>query len=127
MRAQRGKWYSKYDDLYVQGLDIDHRVPLGKAWKSGAFAWSARSARRTPTTSVIRALIAVTGSSNRAKGKKDSAEWQPSYAGSFCTYNADWGAVKTRWDQSVDPTEKTALAEQLSRCPNSRITVTRAR
>lgn len=92
-----GEWYSEYDDTYVQGprgLDIDHRVPLGEAWESGAFAWSA--AERQEYANDLndpRALIAVTGSSNRAKGKKDPAEWQPPYVGNSCTYNTDWVAV----------------------------------
>nr|WP_244363549.1 HNH endonuclease family protein [Streptomyces aquilus] len=126
-----GEWYSEYDNLYVEGprgLDIDHRVPLGEAWESGAFAWSA--AEREAYANDLgddRALIAVTGSSNRAKGKKDPAEWQPPYAGNSCAYNTAWVAVKTRWGQTVDAVEKAALTEQLSHCPNVPVTVTLAR
>ncbi|WP_209314772.1 hypothetical protein [Streptomyces bohaiensis] len=32
-----GRWYSYYDDVYVDGpsgLDIDHMVPLAEAWDS---------------------------------------------------------------------------------------------
>ena len=126
-----GEWYSEYDDTYVEGprgLDIDHRVPLGEAWESGAADWSAdeREAYANDLEDP-RALIAVTAGSNRAKGKKDPAEWQPPYVGNSCTYNTDWVAVKTRWGQSIDPVEKAAITDQLNRCPNAPITVTLAR
>lgn len=126
-----GEWYSEYDDTYVQGprgLDIDHRVPLGEAWESGAFAWTAKEREEYANDlGDPRSLIAVTAASNRAKGKKDPAEWQPPYAGNSCGYNTDWVAVKTRWGQSVDPVEKAALAEELATCPDIPITVTMAR
>jgi hypothetical protein len=126
-----GQWYSEYDDTYVQGprgLDIDHRVPLREAWESGAADWSAVERQEyAKDLGDPRALIAVTAGSNRAKGKKDPAEWQPPYTGNSCTYNTDWVAVKTRWGQSIDPVEKVALTDRLGRCPNAPITVTLTR
>ena len=38
-----GKWLSSYDGLYYNDaskLDVDHLVPLGEAWRSGAWAWT---------------------------------------------------------------------------------------
>lgn len=111
-----------------RGLDTAHRVPLGEAWESGAFARS--DAERKAYANDLgdgRSLIAVTGSSNRAKGKKDPAEWQPPYASNTYAYDTDWVAVKNRWGQSIDPVEKTALADQLTHCPNVPVTFTLAR
>jgi len=101
-------------------------APRG-GWESGAAAWTATEREEYANDlGDPRSLIAVTARSNRAKGKKDPAEWQPPYAGNSCAYNTDWVAVKWRWGQS-DPVEKTALTDRLSRCPDVPVTVTRVR
>ncbi|MEV6810495.1 DUF1524 domain-containing protein, partial [Streptomyces sp. NPDC051129] len=74
-----------------------------------------------------RALIAVSATSNRSKADQDPAAWLPPAAGYRCQYVTDWIADKTRWTLSVDPSEEAALAENLSRCPNTPVTVTLAR
>lgn len=53
--------------------------------------------------------------------------WQPHAQGYRCPYATDWGADKTRWGLSIDPTEHAALSEALSICPDQPITVTLAR
>ena len=76
-----GKWLSAYDGKVVTNpsqLDVDHLVPLAEAWRSGAWKWS--DAEREIYANDLqnkRALIAVTGSTNRAKGDKDPSKWLP--------------------------------------------------
>ncbi|MEV0982524.1 HNH endonuclease family protein [Streptomyces sp. NPDC049915] len=126
-----GRWYSPYDDRYIDGprcLDIDHLVPLAEAWDSGASRWSA--AEREAYANDLgdeRALIAVSAASNRSKADQDPTTWLPPAEGYRCKYVADWVADKMRWGLSIDPSEESALSENLSRCPNAPVTVTLAR
>ncbi|MFG2367677.1 hypothetical protein ACGFY3_39635 [Streptomyces mirabilis] len=74
-----------------------------------------------------RTLIAVSVASNRSKADKDPTQWLPPYAGYGCTYVTSWIADKTRYQLTVDPAERTALAERLAICPDQPITITLAR
>ncbi|MDQ0784534.1 hypothetical protein QFZ64_000031 [Streptomyces sp. B3I8] len=69
----------------------------------------------------------MSATSNRSKADQDPATWLPPATGYHCQYVTDWIADKTRWSLTVDTTEHEALADQLSRCPNTPITVTPAR
>ncbi|GGM06361.1 hypothetical protein GCM10010129_57640 [Streptomyces fumigatiscleroticus] len=64
---------------------------------------------------------------NRSKADQDPSTWLPPTKGHRCQYAMDWIADKLRWSLSIDPREEAALAETLSRCPNTPITVTRKR
>ncbi|MFI6662952.1 HNH endonuclease family protein [Streptomyces sp. NPDC050523] len=126
-----GSWYSAYDDQYLdaaQQLDVDHLVPLAEAWDSGASDWAAKE-REAYANDLDdpRALIAVSAATNRSKADQDPSTWLPPATGYRCTYVTDWVADKTRYQLSVDPGEKAALAETLARCPDVPITVTLAR
>ncbi|MFH8534941.1 DUF1524 domain-containing protein [Streptomyces tendae] len=126
-----GRWYSAYDDTYINGpsgTDADHRVPLKEAWDSGAAGWT--PAERQDFANDLadpRSLVMVSARSNRSKGEKDPAQWQPPAAGNRCEYNTLWVVVKTRFRLSVDPTEKAALAGELADCPDDVVTVELAR
>ncbi|WP_127480699.1 GmrSD restriction endonuclease domain-containing protein [Nocardioides pantholopis] len=120
-----GEWFSYYDQEttgHAADFDVDHLVPLAEAWSSGAHAWD--PARRRAFANDLgerRALIAVSASSNRSKSAADPAEWMPAYQS--CVYVSSWVAVKTRWQLSVDETERAALAEYAERCGARRTTV----
>ncbi|MEU6449782.1 HNH endonuclease family protein [Streptomyces sp. NPDC046979] len=126
-----GRWYSAYDNTYIDGpsgLDADHRVPLGEAWDSGAPDWTAQERQDFANDlGDARSLVMVSASSNRSKGEKDPAQWQPPADGNRCEYNTQWVVVKTRFRLSVDQAEKQALNSELARCMNEEITVELAR
>jgi len=115
-----GRWLSRYDGLvFTQGsrLDIDHLVPLAEAWRSGAWHWT--SATREAYANDLGSpysLIAVSASSNRAKGDQDPATWLPPLASYDCTYQARWVATKWRWGLAVDSAEAKTLRANLSQC-----------
>jgi uncharacterized protein DUF1524 len=115
-----GEWFSPYDALsFVApgGLDIDHVVPLGEAWDSGASEWD--SARRQDYANDLEdpeALIAVSASSNRSKSDRDPAEWKPPSVEDWCRYASDWVTVKVEWGLSADEAEIQALQEMLITC-----------
>lgn len=108
-----GGWLSIYDGYSTPDageLDIDHTVPLAEAWRSGAANWD--GARRLAFANDLEhpgSLIAVTAATNRAKGDRDPASWQPPNLDSWCGYVTDWVTTKQRWGLSADPAEVTAL------------------
>lgn len=118
-RVVNGTWVSAYDGVVTTDssrFDIDHVVPLAEAWDSGAWNWSAsRRERFANDTGYGGSLIAVSASSNRAKGDRDPAEWMP--ARGRCAYAKTWIAVKYRWRLAVDAAEKAALRQILANCP----------
>lgn len=118
-----GRWVSVYDNVETtspEGLDVDHLVPLAEAWSSGARDWTARQRRafaNDTDPAQPDALIAVTATSNRAKGDSDPAEWLPPGAELRCRYAAAWINQKAAWDLAVDPAEHQALTNILDACP----------
>ncbi|WP_308281060.1 HNH endonuclease family protein [Streptomyces monomycini] len=76
-----GTWWSWYDETTQttkDDVDIDHMVPLGEAWDSGARTWSA--AERQAYANDLddeRSLLAVHDSANQSKADRDPAEWMP--------------------------------------------------
>jgi hypothetical protein len=115
-----GRWLSAYDDRTFTApnqIDIDHVVPLANAWRSGAAAWSDR--RRGDFANDLRtpALIAVSRTTNRAKGDQDPSQWKPPNRGYWCRYAQSWIAVKHHWRLSVTAREKAALEDMLETCP----------
>ena len=119
-RLADGSWHSAYDNVVVADaskLDIDHLVPLAEAWESGGYAWTAATWRRFGNDlGDPRSLIAVTASANRSKGAGDPADWLPPRTQYRCRYAADWVAVKTRWELSVDRREQAAIETLIDGC-----------
>ncbi len=112
-------WRAVYDGLMLtvkSRVDIDHIVPLGNAWASGASTWT--RARRVRFTNDLDEpqLIAVSASSNRSKGDRGPEEWKPRRQGVWCLY-ARWSVhVKTVWRLTVTGDEKRALRSMPETC-----------
>lgn len=114
-----GKWISSYDGKTLTDaskLDVDHLVPLAEAWRSGAWAWTAKQRQDYANDlSDSRALIAVTLTSNRSKSDKDISQWVPKL--DTCTYIKNWVAIKIRYSLTYDDKEAAALASYSQTCP----------
>ncbi len=116
-----GRWYSRYDGATATGtgsnFDVDHLVPLAEAWDSGAHGWDSDTRRRYANDlGYAHSLVAVSASSNSAKGAADPAEWLPPEVSVRCWYAEAWIAVKSRWELSVDEVESRALNDLVSEC-----------
>lgn len=114
-----GKWYSYYDGITVYSpseIDIDHIVPLAEAWRSGASSWTTEKRKSFANDLSGPQLIAVTASSNRAKGDQDPSAWQPPRSGAHCAYAKWWIHTKYLWGLSLQSSEKTALQSMLNTC-----------
>jgi hypothetical protein len=115
-----GRWQSVYDNRVFtdpSDVDIDHMVPLANAWRSGADEWDDTRRGEFANDLTRPQLLAVSASSNRAKGDQDPSQWQPSNRDFWCEYAQDWITVKHYWELTVTSAEKTALADMLETCP----------
>ena len=114
-----GKWVSPYDGkTYTKdaSLDIDHVVPLAEAWRSGAWAWTAKQRQDFANDLTdSRALVAVTASANRSKGDQDVKTWLP--AKNKCSYVEAWVAVKVRYSLTFDTGEFSVVQSYFTSCP----------
>lgn len=120
-----GEWFSYYDQARVsdaKGLDIDHMVPLAEAWDSGASQWTPeRRQAYANDLGAERSLVAVTARTNRSKADQDPATWMPPATDARCTYLTDWVATKLRWNLTIDHTERDALRELATTCPDTEL------
>jgi hypothetical protein len=114
-----GNWPSVYDKgnfTNPSDVDIDHVVPLANAWRSGADKWDDTTRGDLANDLTRPQLIAVSASSNRAKGDQDPSQWKPPNRDYWCKYAENWVTVKHYWRLSVTAAEKTALSDMLSTC-----------
>jgi len=97
-------------------VEIDHLVPLADAWRSGASRWTTAKREDFANDLDHPQLVAVSATSNRAKGDQDPSTWRPKETGKWCEYAKDWITVKTAWKLTVTAPEKAALADMLEKC-----------
>jgi hypothetical protein len=113
-----GKWLSAYDGKTLTDaskLDVDHLVPLAEAWRSGAWAWTAKQRQDYANDlSDSRALIAVTLTTNRSKSDKDISDWVPKI--DTCGYVQNWIAIKVRYSLTYDAKEARSLFSYFEVC-----------
>jgi hypothetical protein len=118
-KATTGQWTSPYDGVVITKateLDIDHTVPLAEAWRSGADKWTDAQREKFANDVGGVQLMAVTATTNRAKGDQDPAKWKPPVKTYWCTYAAHWIQVKTTYALTIDQAEHDALASMLTTC-----------
>jgi hypothetical protein len=96
-------------------VQIDHVVPLGDAWQTGAQGWS--QAKRIDLANDPINLFAVDGPTNEQKSDSDAASWLPPSKGFRCTYVAHQVGVKASYGLWVTAAEKAAMQRVLASCP----------
>jgi hypothetical protein len=99
-------------------VQIDHIVPLGLAWQSGARQLSAE--QRLNLANDPENLVATDGPTNAAKGAKDAAGWLPPRDDARCWYVSAQVRVKTTYRLSVSTAEKAAIRSVLQSCTSDR-------
>jgi hypothetical protein len=115
-----GQWLDPYTGTTFttpSGLDIDHMVPLAEAHRTGGWAWDGeRREQYANDMGDPSSLVAVSASANRSKSDQSPDEWRPPLTSSWCVYATDWITVKLRWELTVTPAERDALAGMLTAC-----------
>lgn len=106
--------------MFVRGVatstavQIDHLVPLGDAWTTGAQNLS--MAMRTNLGNDPLNLAAADGPANESKGDKDASAWLPPQAASHCAYVVHQVEVKVTYHLWVTRAEYNAMATVLADC-----------
>ncbi|MFF0943964.1 DUF1524 domain-containing protein [Kocuria sp. CPCC 205300] len=100
-------------------VQIDHVVASGNAWASGARNLS--QAERVEFYNDPLNLLAVDGSVNGAKSDLTADEWLPPQESFQCEYVATQIAVKAKYELRVTASEKAAMADVLSTCPDQEL------
>ncbi|WIX99608.1 HNH endonuclease family protein [Amycolatopsis mongoliensis] len=114
-----GTWVSPYDGetwRKASDVDIDHMVPLGQAWVSGAKSWTQERREQFANDLVRPQLHAVTDNLNEQKSDKAPDQWKPPLVSYWCTYATDWIVVKSSYGLTITVPEKTALTGMLDHC-----------
>lgn len=117
-RVTAGRWFSGYDNITITapaGVQIDHRVPVEEALRSGARTWTA--GQRARFYNDIGNLVAVSAHANTSKGHRDPGVWRPPARESWCSYATAYITTKTTYRLSVDARERDGLAAMLTTCP----------
>ena len=119
-RVTTGEWLDPYTGATFFNprlLDIDHLVPLREAHRSGAAGWTRNKKQQYANdTDNPHHLVAVSASSNRAKGAQNPSTWRPPNTSHWCDYARAWIGVKLKWRLWLDGNEVTALVEMSSYC-----------
>ena len=106
-KVASGRWHDPYTgEIFTdpRRLDVDHRVPLAEAHRSGADRWS--TDRRAAFANDPANLIAVDRSANRSKADGDPLSWLPPAIGSWCPYVDTFVAMKRQYALRQDPLER---------------------
>lgn len=117
-RIKAGRWLSTYDNTTITrptGVQIDHRVPVKEAMRSGARRWTA--VERAEFYNNPNNLIAVSAHANTSKGDRDPARWRPPARAAWCDYAYQWVGIKWHYRLTVDTAERDALVAMLRTCP----------
>ena len=111
--------YTRQRIDFVRGdgysVDIDHVVPIGNAWASGAARMDVK--KRAAFANDPLNLLAVDAGANRQKSDSNAASWLPPNKAYRCAYVARQIAVKAKYRLAVTTSEKAQMARQLATCP----------
>jgi hypothetical protein len=118
-RFSVGSWLDPYTGKTLTDsseIDIDHVVPLANAWRSGANSAEWSTADREAYANDPEALLSTDAGANRTKGDKGPEAWKPPNRDYWCEYARRWIWIKSDWNLSVNPAEKSSLRQMLGTC-----------
>lgn len=102
-----------YDYRNYFDVQIDHVVPLGLAWDSGAYTWD--QDEREHFANDPHVLLAVDGPTNSSKSDQSISEWLPPDESYHCDYFDLYLDVIRRYDLVITQADAQTVRE--SSCP----------
>lgn len=100
---------------FDHSIDIDHLVPLGNAWQTGA--QQLNEVQREALANDPLNLRATDPGANRQKGDSDAASWLPANKAYRCDYVAGQVVVKAKYGLWLTGAERDAVLRVLQSCP----------
>jgi hypothetical protein len=118
--VKAGRWVDPWSGAVATDagdLQIDHTVPLGNAWRSGAWSWT-RDRRVAYANDLADTdhLVAILAHENESKSDDGPEAWRPPSRSAWCRYALDWDHIKSKWNLSATPAEWSALQEMSGTC-----------
>lgn len=99
--------------ISVSQIQIDHTVPLHRAWNAGAWHWSAQ--QRQAFANDTRNLLAVSAKANESKGDSSLSGWLPdASAGQQCPYVRRYLTVSAAYQLPITTADRDAA---IGACP----------
>ena len=110
------------------GMQIDHIVPIGDAYDSGAWNWTSAQKKDFYNDVSLPLLFSVSQASNGSKGDKSPDQWMPQGypTNAFptaapghdfaCVYDEMWVAVKYEKNLTITVPERAELSGLLNTC-----------
>ena len=115
--VESGRWFDPFTGNTYSApgdIDVDHTMPLGNAYRSGAASWGA--AKKERFANVPLDLLSVEDNANASKGDDGPEQWKPPRTAYHCAYSKKWINIKHYWTLSVTRAERSALKQMLSTC-----------
>lgn len=102
------------EDKNASAVQVDHVIPLGRAWQMGASGWTDDKRERFANDPLN--LLAVDGSTNASKGAEGPGEWRPPSEGAWCLYAVRYVRTAASYDLPVTAGDAAALSTMLESC-----------
>jgi hypothetical protein len=118
--VRAGRWVDPWSGsvaTVARDFQIDHTVPLGNAWRSGAWSWT-REQRVAYVNDLAEAdhLVPILAHENESKGDDGPERWRPPNRSSWCRYALDWDRIKAAWHLTATALEWSALRAMSATC-----------
>jgi hypothetical protein len=118
--VRTGRWVDPWSGAVTtaaRDLQIDHTVPLGNAWRSGAWSWTheQRVAYANDLADTDH-LVPILAHENESKSDGGPESWRPPNRSSWCHYALAWDHIKATWHLTATAAEWTAVREMSATC-----------
>ncbi|WP_301123056.1 HNH endonuclease family protein [Mycolicibacterium fortuitum] len=95
-----------YTATQANALQVDHVIPLSRAWDAGAWAWDLKTRQRFANDHDN--LLVVSGAANQSKSDGGLDEWLPINSAYRCTYVQRYLRVAVKYGLPITEGEKAA-------------------
>lgn len=102
--------------ITLSQIQIDHTVPLHRAWNAGAWQWS--ELQRRTFANDTRNLLAVSAKANESKGDSSLSAWLPDPGtGQQCPYVLRYLTVSAAYQLSITAADRAAAVDACPKGP----------
>jgi hypothetical protein len=118
--VKAGRWVDPWSGSVAtdaRDFQIDHTVPLGNAWRSGAWSWT--HDRRVGYANDLADsdhLVPILAHENESKSDDGPESWRPPSRSAWCRYALAWDHIKAKWELSATTAEWSALQTMSATC-----------